>query len=162
MTSRQVFYGALSAPFLILFAQPAFPELSVCGGIAGTPCADGQYCNYEATGTCGEGDQQGMCMSIPEICTKEFDPVCGCDGNIYSNACMAHAAGVSVAPTETCMKSAPEGVKLMDCQGGMAPQVVVCAVKDGEVREYPDPCAAANDGATHIVPQENGSCPASR
>jgi hypothetical protein len=75
-----------------------------CGGIAGLTCDDADaYCHYDLPGHCGAGDVQGACRTRPTACTKEAVPVCGCDGNDYSNACEANAAGTSVAAEGQCI-----------------------------------------------------------
>jgi hypothetical protein len=73
-----------------------------CGGIAGIPCADGQYCKYDVGAMCGAADQGGRCEPLPQACPQVYRPVCGCDGQTYGNACEAAAAGVSVAAERAC------------------------------------------------------------
>ena len=67
---------------------------AACGGAGGPECAAGYFCDKPA-GTCGEPDTQGTCTEMKPMCTRDWLPVCGCDGNTYGNDCTRIAAGVS-------------------------------------------------------------------
>mmetsp|Transcript_19679 Transcript_19679/g.25388 ORF Transcript_19679/g.25388 Transcript_19679/m.25388 type:complete len:200 (-) Transcript_19679:91-690(-) len=47
----------------------------------------------------------GACQSMPESCTFEHDPVCGCDmESTFGNACMAAGQGANVWHRGSCEK----------------------------------------------------------
>ena len=76
-------------------------ETLACGGVLGTPCPDGQYCDI-TPGQCKANDAQGTCKIIPNICIDEHRPVCGCNGETYRNPCEAARAGVSLDHRGKC------------------------------------------------------------
>ena len=72
-----------------------------CGGIAGLTCDPGQICDMSENSVCGV-DLEGVCAIPAEICTTEFDPVCGCNDVTYANDCERQRAGVALQSRGEC------------------------------------------------------------
>ncbi len=81
---------------------------ATCGGASGQNCGSGEYCDYP-NNSCGANQATGQCQTQPRRCSPRSNPVCGCDGTTYDNACKAHAAGVDIAYRGRCNPSSQCG-----------------------------------------------------
>ena len=91
-----------------------------------TDCGRGAYCAKEL-GLC---EEVGVCEQRPDACGGVFAPVCGCDGQTYSNVCAAAAVGVNAAQVGACEEDPPVCGDNRDCPNGS-----YCHRPDGQCAE---------------------------
>ncbi len=86
---------ALQAGTNVAHDGPCIPE-----------CQSDNDCSAAGLGYCrrplGDCNAPGFCQAPPQACPDVFDPVCGCDGQTYSNACEASQAGVNIQHDGAC------------------------------------------------------------
>ncbi len=74
--------------------------------LANADCPPEQFCG-KAPGDCaGEGECVDRLDDLTQ-CFAVWDPVCGCDGNTYSNGCYAHKAAMTIDHFGECAADPP-------------------------------------------------------
>merc|ERR1739848_789537 len=74
-------------------------------GSGDTSCSTEQFCHM-TDGKCHNLARSekvgGRCKTPAMMCTMHIEPVCGCNGKTFSNACQANSARMSIAHEGMC------------------------------------------------------------
>jgi hypothetical protein len=126
-------------------------QVAGTAGIGGATCTAASQC--PASSLCRKdecAEPMGRCEPIPASCTRELNPVCGCDRLTYWNDCYRRQAGIPASVLGDCRPNAVECDTSADCGregvhcARLYPYAEPACPADGEGRGFcwvlPDPC----------------------
>ncbi|WP_437662280.1 hypothetical protein [Sorangium sp. So ce1182] len=125
-----------------------------CGARSGGTCSAAEFCDFPDD-SCGTFDTVGECSARPEVCPTDCPGVCGCDGQLYCNACAAQGAGVDVSKDTSCMKPVAVDYAAAYWPGGLDHIIVYKADPEANrcVMLFADsPAEAAREGFDVTLP----------
>ncbi len=97
----------------------------------------------------GHCQSKGSCKAKPEVCSDNYSPVCGCDGQTYSNSCYAARSGVSIMSQGECVSKSKDKRKCSsnnDCGAGyFCGKKAGACDKKGECQVKPEVCTQVYD-----------------
>ncbi|MGI9332311.1 MAG: DUF6748 domain-containing protein [Gammaproteobacteria bacterium] len=96
---RRLLASEFYIPAADFYVQP-----QACGGftVPNSRCDEGYFCDQPARACFNADDRPGICVRKPEVCTKEYDPVCSCNGVTYANDCLRQMAGAPLSHRGAC------------------------------------------------------------